>query len=987
MLLVVHLNEDNMLTMLIYYTDLEYNFEAASVPNEITPQSSLLLSTNRFKYGSKSLKWQWTAGQRLTWDLSSKAAKMGENGGIKFWVYNTNRVPGQCLSICVRKQSSQSESCFPLALNFEGWRAVWVAYEEFVGCPLPSSTPSVRQSETYSGKIDQFFIIAPSGVTSANPLQIDLLQFVKRISQTTRDLTVPPLTHIQSEQIYCTSCTKMHSGLSEADALFLYGRASHWQQIYRWNLTPSPTVASVVDKTKLTALSEITQRLVNWYANENTVFTRIPRTVSAVDSLLMHRWDSLLDNIDSAHRNFQKLITFQNNFASGLFGKSSRLGKPNDYEGPKTFSFVFSKVLLPLALEHHIKSRCAEVEKAACLLAKRYTCSPCIGLDSNDIEAITGKDSHLKNYFKSVYCRSTTIISTESEMHPACPGATQICFYQVQSAINDFNNYRKTRLLKLFNYIKDQGWDKGSALGSMDHELLEMFGFAHSVFLMRKELKSAGKLNDIIGTMKWYTEFGEVYQTTFEFKGSSADRVRTVMLYRLITVLAMPEDDDIQKKEKTRDMDALKMWIVNALSINEGLGGLIKPDYTCYHDGTFYGAANCPSALHTAALISYMLEGTAYQLSRKIKVNLINALKVFRITAVRYSTPSQINGQIPKYDNAIFAEHVPAFAYMAMKPGQTKVNIFTPLNEDLAQVRMFLRLYDHVSGTCTGRLNKHLCDGKVSRSDYFNTLGSLQIMDKVKTVASKVTIGPLQWFYGAEQSQNGHWTKQFGALSIHRRGDWAVSIKGFDKYVWDYENPLGRNGNFYGMYSSHGAMLVANSEQALSSKKVDQGWDWRKIPGTTVINVNFQDMLIKSDRHYNPAKDAMAGGVFFQGSKSSKEGNGVFGMNFQQPQYDVEPDSPFHRINFRFKKSVYFYDDIIVSLGSNIQYSGGRYEIHTTLFQDMMLETNPSSTDQQASNIFHCNGSTPLKQTSWSNMALVILVDVNGNRYIVKLSI
>ena len=939
------------------------------------------MSTNHFKEGLQSLKWQWTAEQRLTWDLSSKTAEIGKNGGIKFWVYNTNRLPGQCLSICVRKESPQSVSCFPLALNFVGWRAVWVAYKEFVGCPLPTSTPSVRQSEKHRGKIDQFFIIAPSGATSANPLQIDLLQFVKRISETTRDLTVPPLTYLNSQQIYCTSCTKMYSGLSEADALSLYGRSSLWQQIYRWNLRPPPAVASRVDITKLTALNEITQRLVNWYANESTVFTRIPRKVSAIDSFLMHRWDSLLDNMDSAHKNFQKLTTSRNILASGLFGKSSRICEAKQYGGPKTFSFVFSKVLLPLALEHHIKSRSAEVKKAACLLATKYACSQCVRLDSDDIEAITGKNSYLKSYFSSLYCQSTTIIPNKSGMHPLCPGATQSCFDQIQNAIFSFNNYRKIRILQLFKYIKDQGWDKGSALGSMDHELLEMSGFAHSVFLMREELKSAGQLNEIIDTMKWYTEFGEVYQTPFEFKGSTADRVRTVMLHRLITVLAMPQDNEIQKKEKTRDMDALRMWIENALSINEGLGGLIKPDYTCYHDGTFYGAASCPSALHTAALISYMLEGTAFQLSKNIKVNLINALKVFRITAVRYSTPSQINGQLPKYDNAIFADHVAAFAYMAMKPGQTTVNIFTPLNEDLAQVRMFLRLYDYVPGSCTGRLNEQLCDGKVSRTDYLNTLGSLQIMDEVKSIASKVIIGPLQWFYHAEPSQHGHWTKEFGALSIHRREEWAVTVKGFDKYVWDYESPLGLDGNSYGMYSSHGAMLIANTETALSSKDVDQGWDWRKIPGTTVISVSFPEMLIKSDRHYNPSKDAMAAGVFFQGSKSRKDGNGVFGMNFQQPKYDVEPDSPFYQINFRFKKSVYFYDDIIVSLGSNIQYSGGQYEVHTTLFQDLMLKTNPSSTSQQTLNIFHCNDGTSLKQTSWSNMEMVILVDVNGNRY------
>jgi hypothetical protein len=170
-----------------------------------------------------------------------------------------------------------------------------------------------------------------------------------------------------------------------------------------------------------------------------------------------------------------------------------------------------------------------------------------------------------------------------------------------------------------------------------------------------------------------------------------------------------------------------------------------------------------------------------------------------------------------------------------------------------------------------------------------------------------------------------------------------VSVKGFDKFVVDFESSMNPVGNLYGMYSSHGAMLIANSETNLTLKDVDNGWDWRKIPGTTVINVDFSDMRIDSSHHYNPSTDAMAGGVALKGSQDWDERNGVFGMNFEQPRYDVQSSSPFSsQVTFRFKKSVFFYGDLIVSLGSSIEYSGGNKEIHTALFQDKMPAKNAS---------------------------------------------
>ena len=908
-----------------------------------------------------------------------KNVKVENNGGIKIWIYNLQKIR-ECLSVCIREELGQFVSCFPMSLYFTGWRAAWVKYKRFIGCPSLSTASSSRRSNAFSSgnKIDQLVLKAPSSAiaTSANPLYIDLLRFVQTISKASHDSVVPPLTHDQSGQTYCFSCSDF-STITAQIALTESPRKAYWQHKYRWSLITPPQPATQVNSIKLNDINQIERRLVNWYLNESKSFTRIPHKVSPNDPFPIQRWHTLVRNFDRAQKTL--LNDFGNPPTAGLFVGKSEYGSGPSQE--KKFADLFNKVLHPLTLEYHIKSRSIEVNHAACLFAQIYTCAPGGQIANDDILEITGNDRDLRKKFKSRYRSSFT---RDPAQHPTCTRVSQACFDHVVEAVNDLNQSRKTKIFSLFDYLRDQGWDTGSSLGSMDHELLGMSGFAHSVFLMRNELKSAAKLDDMIDVMKWYMEFGEVYQSPFEFQGTTADRTRTVLLFRLITVLIMPENNDLQKREKIRDMDALKRWIENALTISEGLSDLIKPDYTSYHHRLFYATAYCPSALHTAALISYLLDDTAYELDNGIKENLVNALKVYRIAAVHYSTPSQIGGRNPKYDQAIIAEHVPAYAYLAMKSPFQRFkldNDIPNLNVDLAEVRMFLRLYQPRTGNniCKlGKLNEFLCNGGIGRKYYLNTLGALEIMERVKNLASTTSTCQL---YQAEESPSGHWTKQFASLSIHRRDDWAVTVKGFDKFVVDFESSMSPVGNLYGMYSSHGAMLIANSESALSSKDVDNGWDWRKIPGTTVINVGFSDMRIDSSHHYNPSTDAMAGGVALKGSQDWDERNGVFGMNFEQPRYDVQSFSPFSsQVTFRFKKSVYFYDDLIVSLGSSIEYSGGNRDIHTALFQDKMPQA--ASPKPAQPDVFRCNDGGTLDQTNWGNKALVTLVDVNGNRYL-----
>ena len=77
------------------------------------------------------------------------------------------------------------------------------------------------------------------------------------------------------------------------------------------------------------------------------------------------------------------------------------------------------------------------------------------------------------------------------------------------------------------------GFTDGSAIGTLDHEMNKAgAGFMNAVFVLRQVVQDAGKTSDTIATMKWYNDFGEVYQNPFEFAGTTADRLRTISLWR-----------------------------------------------------------------------------------------------------------------------------------------------------------------------------------------------------------------------------------------------------------------------------------------------------------------------------------------------------------------------------------------------------------------------------------------------------------------------
>ena len=236
--------------------------------------------------------------------------------------------------------------------------------------------------------------------------------------------------------------------------------------------------------------------------------------------------------------------------------------------------------------------------------------------------------------------------------------------------------------------------------------------------------------------------------------------------------------------------------------------------------------------------------------------------------------------------------------------------------------------------------------------------------------------------YIAESSPEGHWSKNFAALSVHRRKDWVATAKGFNKYVWDFENKPNKE-KIYGLYASHGALLIANDETVLNVQDVDEGWDWAKVPGTTSIALDLADMNMGRGRFFG--KRDLAGGLTFKGTYPL--GNGVFGMSFGQPFYGLPANDWRQNIVFQFKKSFFFFQNLIVGLGSHILAQNTNNKIvQTTLFQDKLFSGVSSSkikingadkTYSDLTNVF-----TP----NQANVAYTTLTDAKGNFYYIPSS-
>ena len=606
-------------------------------------------------------------------------------GGIKMWIYKTTAVKGKVMEVRLTDNiKSLRVGTIMVDMGFKGWRGIWVSYDE-----CKESIDSFKNKAKIT-RVD--FVLSHQ-----DTIYIDLLEFVPSLAFQSRDNIVPPFTKFGSK----------------------YDYRDFWQQSYRWShKTPSATPTSI-DPSKKLSIAHIESRLRNWYCDETT-------TIYDFAGTLKKRWNTLQKSIDNAQNEYDRLLfktVLNKTVISGppLFCLKCTRGstKYSSTIHTRKFSFVMTNILQPLAIEFHLKSRPDEITRTV----TEETPVLNSGTSRKALVRICGKHKPRQDEFYN-HLKAQIKPYTEAK---------------VRLSLKYINQARLQRIVNVLDYIEDQGWADGSALGSLYMEMLRSSaGFIHGLFLLRDALhKNAAFKNrtrDLINAAKWFHDFGEVYQSSFEYKGTTADFMITRMLSRLIIVLVMPNSTADEQKERQRDMDALKRWMENALTINTALGGVIKPDYTGFHHMTFYASAYIPTALHTAAQVQYLLEGTEFELSDQAKRNLREGLKTLRITAVKYSTPSSVGGRFPDYSKAVLASDLPAYAYISVShsgslpPTPVKGIDIPDLNSN---AEMFQRLYQPSDGV----IDKNLNNGRIKAGKtYFNTLGSLQVMSMVSVL-------------------------------------------------------------------------------------------------------------------------------------------------------------------------------------------------------------------------------------------------------------
>ena len=645
------------------------------------------LSTFTSKSGDTSLKLesQVSGTSVFRYERPSSAPIQKQElwrGGMKMWIYKKDAVKGKKMEVRLSdKAENVRVGTFMVDMGFKGWRGIWVSYGE---------CKESLNSLNHKAKITQVEFV----LDHQDTVYIDLLEFVPTLAFQTRDKIVPPFTKFGSK----------------------YDYTNFWQQSYNSSQQTPTALPTSIDALNALSIAHIESRLRNWYCDETT-------TTYDFTGILLARWNTLKRSIDYAQEEYDRLEFKTSSDKAVISGpplfclKCERgLRKYSETIRARKFSFVMTRVLQPLAIELHLRSRSNEMERTVMKETPKLN-SRHPSVVKQSLIRVCGINEARQNDFHNHLKSQGTPYTNE----------------KVRRLLQYINQVRLQRIFNVLDYLEDQGWADGSAIGSLYMEILRSgAGFVHSLFLLKdaleKDVAYKSRLINLINTAKWYNDFGEVYQASFKYTGTTADKMITMMLFRLLIVLSMPSSTVEDQKARQRDMEALQRWLENALTINKAFGGVIKPDYTGFHHMAFYASAYIPDGLHTAAQVQHLLEGTEFALSDTAKRNIREGLKTLRMTAVKYSTPSSVGGRFPDYCNEVLLKNLPAFAYISVSylgPLATpppKGIIISDLTKD---AELFERLYQPSNKAVSTNLGRGWVQAGKS---YFNSLGSLQLM-------------------------------------------------------------------------------------------------------------------------------------------------------------------------------------------------------------------------------------------------------------------
>ena len=506
------------------------------------------------------------------------------------------------------------------------------------------------------------------------------------------------------------------------------------------------------------------------------------------------------------------------------------------------------------------------------------------------------------------------------------------------------NQESKEKLFNLLEYFEDQGWAAGSSLGTVDH-IIRLNGIAQSIFLLREDLAKMNILNDKEAMLAWHSRIGGILDIDYS-KAENTDKVRGGALVKLVNILLM---ENSPKKEAY--LKLFKEYMDYVVAIAPGYGDTIKPDFSIFHHRGTYLNTYGIQAVNTMALIHWLLEGTPYALSQESTEILKETILKQSDIAFGEDLHFGVCGRFPEKNSAIGNFLLPAYAFMSASED-------TIVDKNLA--KRFAYLYDI---TNPESVNSILFPSLT----YSGTFGTLDLMVKIKEQTKEEISTP----------KEGNYTMPYSSMSVHRIGNAYAAVKGYNKYVWDFETGSSKGENNLGRYLSFGALFVAqnNPEKGFKGAGIDynNGFHTGYFPGATTKKLPAEEMLFinKSTEKYKEGYHRSYSQTTFANGLSQNGENGIYAMELRD---DVSPDKDkiLFDNSFRAKKSYFFLGNEIICLGSNIENDDNRYQTITTLFQYKQKEGGITS----------LNGKSIGEKVQIKKIKKGFITDVNGIHYI-----
>ena len=438
---------------------------------------------------------------------------------------------------------------------------------------------------------------------------------------------------------------------------------------------------------------------------------------------------------------------------------------------------------------------------------------------------------------------------------------------------NSANNIQeKERIAKLFNESLEYMYDQGWTKGSAQ-------GTVHHLGYQMREIYEA-----IFLMKEPLTNFGTVNKakdmvTWYSAMGmiyTPKEKFKSVNIDVLNTMLpGMLTAILLNENEskEAKELYQLQSYLENSIKHSPGVLGGFKYDGTVFHHMQNYpGYAR--GAFQGLVPIIYYLHKTPYGIKGEEYKIVKKAVLTTRLYSNKHNYLLSLTGRHPHDKSKIDIE---SFRLMALS-GEDGVD------KELAEAYM--------------RLSN----------------------DKRKSTKLK-NMG-----FEEEKAPQGAWTLNMGSIQLHRRGEWLAGVKGYSRYLVGNETYI--KNNLYGRYMSYGAFQILEGSLK-ESGFVQEGWDWKHFPGTTAIDVSFEKLKsnISQVDTKSGVEEMLLSDETYSGG-NSLNGNGMFAMKLHEhPKYNG---------SHRARKSVFFFNNKAILLGSGIENDDSVNETHTTIFQNYL---------------------------------------------------